>query len=64
MGGPLTAATRRYQRDPLIAGIAYPEPKPAGKGKYSSVTKAFPLRRSNTDCEAGMNREASAAVFC
>lgn len=32
------------------------------EGKYSPLTKTLPLRRSNTDCRAGMNREASAAV--
>lgn len=32
------------------------------EGKYSPVTKALPLSRSNTDCRAGMNHEASAAV--
>lgn len=60
------AVTYQYVRDSLIAGVGHPEPKPArGKkreGKYSPVTKASPLRRSNTDCEAGMNREPSAAV--
>lgn len=32
------------------------------EGKYSPLAKTLPLRRSNTDCRAGMNREASAAV--
>lgn len=59
--GRPSAATHQYPRDSLIAGMAYPEPKTCGK-KYSPVTKALPLRRSNTDCEAGMNREASVGV--
>lgn len=63
--GWASAVTLQYPRDSLIAGIAYPEPKPVGEkkeGKYSPVTKALPLRLSNTDCEAGVNHEASVAV--
>lgn len=63
--GRASAVTRQYPRDSLIAGIANPEPKPLEKkgGKHSPVTKALPLRRSNTDCKARMNCEASAAIF-
>lgn len=63
--GRASAVTRRYPRVSLIAGIAYPEPKPVGEKRKENtppVTKALPLRRSNTDCEAGMNHKASAAV--
>lgn len=46
-------------RDSLDAAEAYPGEK-MGRKKTPRSLKPRPLRRSNTDCEAGMNPEVSA----
>lgn len=60
MGGPRLQREQRL-RDSLDAGEAYPG---GGAVKWTENTpcslKPRPLRRSNTDCEAGMNPEVSA----
>lgn len=57
MGGPGLQRERRL-RDSLDSGEAYPGEKWTENTPRS--LKPRPLRRSNTDCEAGMNPEVSA----